>query len=429
MLITRIRNVQPFHAVTAAGVTNQGWQAVALVMDDPTIDGRIYESAGMDWRDPPLTLLYQPALEEGHDGAYPVGRIDRIWKAGNQVMMEGLWLDTEEAQASWQMVEDGTVKGVSVDVAVHHLTIPQPEMAMDLPGDLPEGDIEIDVAAEAPTITSGTIIGLTICVQQAVDDAQIVNMVPGETIPEPAPGVTASGAGLVPLHPPLDWFAPPALTEPTAMTITDEGRIYGHLALWGTCHTGMPGRCLPPEKLSGYDSTHDQFHLGDLVTAEGEHIAVGTLSMDGPHADVHQDARAAVAAYDNTTTAVADVRCGNDEYGIWFTGAIRPDMEAVKLRALRASKPSGDWRPMGGTFELVHALATNQPGYPVPRTIFSESVKGEEPIAVMASGWPAHLYHPEPINGDDPQARHRIQALAARASGGLDGLAALAAGE
>jgi hypothetical protein len=42
------------------------------------------------------------------------------------------------------------------------------------------------------------------------------------------------------------WFRNPHLDGPTPLTVTDDGRVYGHLALWGTCHTGFDGVCIEP---------------------------------------------------------------------------------------------------------------------------------------------------------------------------------------
>lgn len=202
------------------------------------------------------------------------------------------------------------------------------------------------------------------------------------------PGITASAAGLAPLEPPSDWFEDPELAEPTPLTIDDDGRIYGHLATWGTCHVGIRDACVqPPESALDYAL----FHLGHIKTADGDLIPVGTFTMDTGHAPLaHADGRPvtmqqALAHYDNTGTAVADVRCGEDDHGIWFAGAIRPDLEATKVRALRAAQISGDWRKHSGRLEFCAGLAVNVPGYPVvrPRTALAAS---GDPTGLVAAG-------------------------------------------
>jgi hypothetical protein len=64
---------------------------------------------------------------------------------------------------------------------------------------------------------------------------------------------------------------------------------------------------------------------------------------------------------------MADVAAGEDAFGIWVAGALRPDATPEQVRALRASAPSGDWRPIGGRLELVAVCQVNVPGFPVAR--------------------------------------------------------------
>jgi 2'-5' RNA ligase len=61
--------------------------------------------------------------------------------------------------------------------------------------------------------------------------------------------LVASAADL----PPVEWFEDPKLDGPTPFTVTDDGRVYGHLANWDTCHTGFADRCTtPPRSASNY---------------------------------------------------------------------------------------------------------------------------------------------------------------------------------
>ncbi len=195
-------------------------------------------------------------------------------------------------------------------------------------------------------------------------------------------GITASAAGLAPVHPPAAWFEDPELAELTPLTITDEGRIYGHLAPWGACHVGVTDTCVqPPPSPSGYAL----FHLGDVLTEEGELVPVGTLTLDTGHADLKLGSTAARMHYDHTGTAAADVRCGEDDHGIWFAGAIRPDLDANNVRKLRAARVSGDWRPVGGELELVAALSVNVPGFPIVRPRAAVAASGRV-LALVAAG-------------------------------------------
>lgn len=178
---------------------------------------------------------------------------------------------------------------------------------------------------------------------------------------------------------PKAWFENPNLDGPTRVTITEEGRVFGHVASWNVCHIGMQDRCVTaPKSSSGYA----YFHTGAVLTDEGE-VPVGHITMDTGHASMSASATVAMAHYDNTGTVIADVACGEDAYGIWFAGAIRPGMDESKVEALRAAALSGDWRRIGSSLEMVAALAVNVPGFPVPRTAIAAS--GTTDVALVAA--------------------------------------------
>ncbi len=161
-------------------------------------------------------------------------------------------------------------------------------------------------------------------------------------------------------------FSDPHLDGPTALTVTADGRVFGHLAQWGTCHIGFGQQCVqPPTSAQGYRF----FHQGVVDTDAGP-LPVGKITLGTGHAPVdgRTDAVAAAAHYDNTGTVVATVRAGEDAHGIWLAGRLVPGLDDSKVDELRRSGVSGDWRGIDNHHELVAALAVNVPGFPVPRT-------------------------------------------------------------
>lgn len=93
---------------------------------------------------------------------------------------------------------------------------------------------------------------------------------------------TAAGVPVItriapPLNPPIDWFAPVETVGPVPLTIEADGRVYGHGALWDTCHTGY-AECVPvPRSAQDYKF----FHRGAVETDDGVLVAVGHLTVGG----------------------------------------------------------------------------------------------------------------------------------------------------
>lgn len=174
--------------------------------------------------------------------------------------------------------------------------------------------------------------------------------------------IVASGHPIdAPIVPPSQWFSNPELNSPTPLTVTDEGRIFGHLAVWGQCHIGHTNRCVePPASITNYA----HFLTGEILCDDGKRFPVGQITMNGNHASHNLGAQATAAHYDNTALAAADVTAGEDAFGIWVSGSIRPDLHPNQIRGLMASDVSGDWRRIGGNLELVAVLAVNVPGFP-----------------------------------------------------------------
>jgi hypothetical protein len=168
-----------------------------------------------------------------------------------------------------------------------------------------------------------------------------------------------------PLYPPAEWFDDPQFDEPTEITVDRAtGRVYGHIAAWGTCHTGYPGSCLPPpHSTSGYA----YFNTGTVETKEGGLLRCGRITMRTGHTDQHVGYAQAIAHYDNTGMAAAVVRAGEDAWGIWHAGALLPHVTEQDVAELRRHPPSGDWRTIAGHHELIGTLCVNVPGYPVVR--------------------------------------------------------------
>lgn len=169
-------------------------------------------------------------------------------------------------------------------------------------------------------------------------------------------------ADAVPVHPPAKWFSNPQLTGLTKVRVTDQGRVFGHIADWNQTHIGHMGqRVYPPRCPDG--GTYPRFHRHPVRTAEGDRINTGPLTTAG-HAstDAGVTMSAAMAHYDDPRFVAANVVVGEDEFGIWVAGALRPGIEAWQVAFLDTYSFSGDWR----NGNLVAACAVSVEGFFVP---------------------------------------------------------------
>ena len=206
-----------------------------------------------------------------------------------------------------------------------------------------------------------------------------------------------------PVEPPRAWFDNPKLVGKTPLTVTPDGKVYGHIAAWGECHRDFASRnecVLAPRSRKGYEP----FHLGTVYTAEGEPVRVGKIVMDTRHADIGLGYTAAAIHYDHTGDEVAVVRAGEDDHGIWVAGSVVPEATPSKVAKLRRSPISGDWRRVDGNLELTAALAVNVPAFPV------YSLDNGEQMALVAAGT-LEPYEAAPT-GIDPNAEP-VEALTA----------------
>lgn len=371
------------------------WEAVLGLEGHETADRRYLMPGGIEERDLPLTLMVQTINEEGHQGAEVGGRIDSVWRVTPEearnngyalddvpddavvIMSSGVFDNSEFGQESARMVDDEVLRGISVDFAPTEVVLLDPETHE--PVDTEKLDLFDLLMGDYVQGMKGSIMGATVVPFAAFEEAVIRSLTAsgsetgkfqfffpyGIKLTKPFT-LTAAAA---PLKPPAAWFANPQLDRLTPLTITKDGRIFGHLADWSGCHTGNSGICVPPPRsASGYA----YFNVGEIETDDGELIPVGKIMFsmkDGRHAPTsyHLSVEEVWAHYDDTTCVGGYVRAGSDAFGTWLAGSLRPRMSEAEIQHLRLHPPSGDWRPVQGTTELVAAFSVPIPGFPIPR--------------------------------------------------------------
>lgn len=204
--------------------------------------------------------------------------------------------------------------------------------------------------------------------------------------------MTELSASAVPVAPPDDWFQAMPVTGPTPLTVTADGRVFGHAFLWNTCHQGFADRCvMAPKSITDYKF----FKNGQVLTASGKMLKVGKITLGTGHASMRAGWIPAADHYDNTGTQAAVVNIVEDRFGGFIAGAAVPGISEEKIAELRRSPISGDWRRINGNLELVAALAVNTPGFP----IVSVTASGEPDVIIAAGQFGPE--HDALVAGDD----------------------------
>lgn len=325
--------------------------------NEPTVDGRMFAAGAVTWRDLPIPLTLNRANTEAgqHKTAEGIGAITEIWREGNNIYGKGFFSSDDLGQTARKLIQEGTISGVSADIA---------------------GAVKAELSAADESVpdgvrtlfTSGKVIGVTALLHASFNETKIAV---DNTI-------LASGK---PWAPAATVFSNPHLTEPTPLTITADGRVFGHAALWGTCHVGYQDRCVQPPRST---KSYAYFNVGQVLTADAIPVDVGRITAGTGHAAIELAAQPAKEHYDHTGFAAAFVRAGEDEHGIWFSGQLAPDATETQIANLRAAGVSGDWRNIGGNLEMVGLLAVNTPGFPVPRPM--ASVVAGADMSLVAAG-------------------------------------------
>jgi hypothetical protein len=405
-------------ADTAAGEAVQqpgaAWRGPLAIEGKVTGDGREFADGALTWPDDiqPGEVPLRWNKEDSHGGdphtvAVNVGRIDRIWRDNGLIMGEGVFnLKVPDGQTAYDMVKDGFLRGISIDAD----SISDADVEYVWPEDTDSGEDDGDdlfamlfAQPEKIIFHGGRIRGATLCdipafveayieltdnegavVASAAPEAGQVKTYDPPRLARAVDGIAASGGPRAEdWRPPAAWFADPKLSVPTGITVDDDGRVYGHAAMWGSCHIGQTDVCVQPP----HEEAHPYYMTGEVLSREGGRIPVGQITVGTGHAPLSYGAVPASEHYDHTGHAVADVAVGNDAHGIWVAGSIRPNADPLLVHELRASgQVSGDWRRIGSALRLVGLLAVNVPGFPVPR--MKARVASGQPEALVAAGRP-----------------------------------------
>lgn len=361
------------------------WEGVLTVEGVMSGDSRMIGDGALTWRTLPVPLMLQTVNAPGHDGAAICGSIVEVERQGHTIVGRGYFSSNEAGQMARALLSEGTLRGVSVDIDSVQMVFADPSGAELSPDEAMEAQMFGGGPEVVEMIVSGRVMGATLTPFPAFQEAFVYLLDETadahETLVASAAGpiwrasraadiapagqhrlaaLVASAAGPDPDAPPAEWFQLLPMDEPQPFEVHADGRCYGLVAQWGTCHIGDSTRCTPVPRNNDFRT----FYTGKKVqTAEGTMLSVGPIIMDTVHPNLLAQASDAQAFYAHTGCAVADVRLYTNEHGIVAAGALRPDVDPSQVRRLRASDISPDWRPINGELRLVSLLAVNTSGF------------------------------------------------------------------
>lgn len=406
------------------------WSGVLAVEGVPTGDGRQFAAGALTWATLPLPLRWLKESTHGGmqvNGVVNIGRIDAVERVASQIIGRGV-IDigqpdgVEAARQMGTTAAPGFLSGISIDA--------DDPMRAEVEYIWADGCADLDVAAaseedfmrcmepEMVIYHSGRIRAATLCDIPAFDEARVYL---AEALPDPAkPPVSgapvpvpddAKGAPPVPpkaatssvsvadvvevltaaAHtitiedlPPADWFYEPRdMPDVGAITVTDDGRIFGLLAPRNVAHRAFADRLVTvPHRHVDYST----WMCRETIVAGGGRIAAGAITMDCGHAPVGRGGHAqpAVDHYDNACSVVASACVGENQHGVWIAGSLMPGVSPSQVARMLACQLSGDWRPhrsKPGTRELCGVLLVPVPGFPVANRRMSVRTDGGQLVA------------------------------------------------
>lgn len=372
------------------------WEGVLTVEGVESGDGRMFQFGSLDWDTPPMPLMYQPANIGGHSGSVLVGQIMEIYRKGNQLWGSGLidlnarYNGENIGHEVHRLMSREYLNGVSVDV----------DKVKD--ADVIHKFAENAGPMDKPVMTvfqRGRVRGATLVAFPAFVEAQIY--LTGEVLTAAGVGrvltqeaevmTAASHTITIPDLPPAWWFDEPRDVElKGALTITDEGRVYGLLAPPNTLHRAA-GKPIP----SNVD--YSRWMKGETIVEGGERVVTGVITTNCGHASADQEVYGTlgnrIKHYDNACSVFADARVGvRDDGGVWIAGAVKPYATAEQISAAMSCTLSGDWQPhrdRPGLREFIAALLVPVPGFGMARTAASVSY---EDGMVTASAIPVEFH-------------------------------------
>lgn len=383
-------------SVLEPNATSAPWEGVMVVEGVESGDGREFALGSLDWAALPLPLMYQKMTSDGHMGSVQVGNIDHIARKANQIYGWGtIDMLSAEGPEVYRLMKEKRLRGNSVDVDsvkdadVEFVYAPIPEPT--------EGVAEVTdvMAAMGKPVKEifhrGRIRGTTLVAFPAFTEAEvrlsddIVTASTEDCGCDKIPLTAASYTITLPDVPDPSWFEEPSGDMLSgALTITQEGRIFGILAPAGVTHRSVKAQV----PMGNVD--YSRWMKSEIPVAGGGRVVAGVITGNCGHAATEGYGTLANRKrhYDDSCSVFAYARIGeNRQKGyVWVAGGLRPGISADQVSQFFGCSLSGDWQPhpdRPGVREFIAALAVPVPGFAMARK--AASVKTEEGVLVASS--------------------------------------------
>lgn len=335
-------------------------------LDTQTGDHRYLTGEGGGVRHMPEQIRFQPAVSYGHEGAVPSGTLFEVVLDTDtgEFSGRGFLLNDENGRRHARMIATQAQDRNSVDLA---------DVSARYEEDMDTGDWRINFTKWNLAATTGVGTPAFAEAYAEVDplsDEELMASIIGDDPMEelvasceiwdvrdiagaPEPEIVADGA----IKFDFADFYMPEMSPPQKIVVTEDGRVYGHLAEWNSCHDGIEGQCvMPPRPRDGYGS----FNQAGPLTERGQ-VQTGPIFFLGGHPEGGLKGKTISEAYGGVENAWADVRVIEGVHGPWLSGRVRPGMSQEALHVARCSRISGHW--VGD--RLVGVVSVNVPGFNV----------------------------------------------------------------
>lgn len=347
-----------------------------------TGDDRIIMVDGLSWDG-----LLPMCLTVDHEGVEEVvGRVDEIARTPGASADERFifgkgefFLGSELGQQVASLIEAKYCRGVSIELDdVEEGGVDPADPALE-PGDDPDWLM----VTESARLRALSVVTTPAFAEAYItfETADATGLPPAIVGPTPLPAdqlppdddpeeiiiIAAAGHTItIPRVPPAEWFDEPTDVEIVgALTVTDDGRVYGLLAPAGMAFLGDPS--IPGVPMGNVD--YSRFLRGEAFVQGGRHVA-GNITMGCGHSK-GMSAASAMEHHENTCSVVAQVNVGERHgapAGVWVAGALLASVTPDQVQRMMACQLSGEWYPRAaGGYELVNALLVPVPAFAMGR--------------------------------------------------------------